>query len=128
MFPEIAYCIRYEGELRQSGRVIKREDGKNFLPLGTFAFNCEPKGVWLPDQSVDPVLYDGGRGPVSLSEELRTVFSSGGFPFWAHMFRRRAFVSPLGFSPKYPELREALRKDLVEIENWWRLCRCLTCN
>ena len=82
VFPEIGYCIQYQGELSQSGRVVRREDGKHFLPFGTFASNCEPKGVWLPDHLIDPILYDDGGGPVSFSQELRNVFATGGFPFW----------------------------------------------
>lgn len=115
MFPEIEYCIQYQSELRQSGSGVSRECGNNFLPFSTFASNCEPKGVWLPDGSVDPIIYDDGGGPVSFSQELRTIFATGGFPFWEHMFRKRRFVSPLGFSPNYPELRNALLKDLVKV-------------
>jgi hypothetical protein len=116
VFVELERCVRFRDELRASGIAVERErEGKSLLPLGTFASNCEPKGVWLPDHSTDPVIYDDGAGPVSLSDELRAAFQSGGFPFWDRMFRKRRFVSPLGFAPKYLELRETLRRDIIDV-------------
>jgi hypothetical protein len=83
VFREIESCIQLRDELRRSGIVIDRGEGDNrLLPFGSSASNCEPKGVWLPDHTVDPILYDDGNGPVSFSAELRTAFRSGGFPFW----------------------------------------------
>jgi hypothetical protein len=79
-------------------------DGRHFLPTGSAASNCEPKGVWVPSPNLDPVLFDEGAGPVTLIEELRGAVLAGGFPFWQSMFRRNRHVSPLGFSPPYLKL------------------------
>ena len=112
---EIEKCIEFRQTLKQSGTVVDREHRQTFLPFGTFASNCEPKGVWLPDSATDPVIYDDGGGPVLFSQELRNAFRSGGFPFWEHMYRKPVVLSSLGFAPNYPGFREELRRNLVDL-------------
>jgi hypothetical protein len=116
VFRELNSCFRLRDELSASGVKVNRPElEKRLLPFGSFATNCEPKGVWLPDDCLDPVIYDEGGGPVRLSQELRTVFQTGGFPFWDRLFRKRMFTSPLGFAPEFPELSQVLRRNLVDV-------------
>lgn len=113
---DINWCTSFRDELIVSGVMVEREaEHTHLLPFGTFASNCEPKGVWIPDDSVDPAIYNDGGGPVLFSDELRVAFRSGGFPFWDCMLSRRRFTSPLGFSPQYRILRELLRQGMKQL-------------
>lgn len=69
----------------------------SFLPTGTWASNSEPKGVYLPDASFDPLLYNDGAGWVTLGGELRNAFRWGGFPRW-----RRIIEAPMRLPPARP--------------------------
>jgi hypothetical protein len=116
VFYELRECLRLREQLEARGvRVMRGVDRRQLLPFGAYASNCEPKGVWLPDDSIDPTIYDDGGGDVSFSEELRQAFDAAGFPFWQHMFRRRRLVSPLGFAPEYDRLRDSLQHNLVPV-------------
>jgi hypothetical protein len=98
-------------ELRESELPVE-SDGLHFLPTGSVASNCDPKGIWIPSVEPDPVLYNDGAGPISLTQEVRESVLAGGFPFWKTMFRRRQHCSPLGHSPPYPELLPQLLQGI----------------
>src|SRR5690242_6766201 len=49
-----------------------------FLPLGGWASNCEPKGFPLPCEAVDAVIYNDGGGDIYFVDELRLAFRGVG--------------------------------------------------
>lgn len=103
VFAPVTRIEKMRAEIVRCGGIIV-SDRRNFLPTGSAASNCEPKGVWVPSSDIDPVLFDEGAGPVTLMDEIRNAILAGGFPFWKFMFRRSRHTSPLGFSPPYPNL------------------------
>ena len=98
--------------LEANGCRCKNSKGQEFIPIGCNASNCMPKGVWLPDLSIDPDLYDAGVGPVSMATEILRAIQAGGFPFWQYQFSKRRFTSPISNTPRYldilPELMEGV--------------------
>ncbi len=90
-------------------------DGKEFLPIGTYASNSMPKGIWLPNASTDPIIYDSGTGPVSMGDEISRAIRAGGFPFWEQMFSKRRISSPIQNVPRYPEILATLMEGVVAI-------------
>ncbi len=115
VFLELDKCVEMRESLVRNRFAITNAASQQFLPLGSFASNCEPKGTWLPDKIVDPQIYDEGNGPITFSEELRRAFRSGGFPFWEQMYRKPIVLSPLGFAPNYPQLLDSLLQNVVEL-------------
>jgi hypothetical protein len=90
-----------------------QETPQTFIPTGVCASNSTPKGVWLPDRSNDPVLYDAGAGPVTMASEITRSLRAGGFPFWKEMFSRRRFRSPIPNTPRYPEILPQLMEGVA---------------
>ena len=90
-----------------------QETPRTFIPTGVCASNSTPKGVWLPDRSNDPVLYDAGAGPVTMASEITRSLRAGGFPFWKEMFSRRRFRSPIPNTPRYPEILPQLMEGVA---------------
>jgi hypothetical protein len=113
-------CVPNCLALKQRLIVEEKEEGcdvsdwlKTLLPTGGWASNCNPKGFHLPDARFDGALYDEGFGQVFFVQELRTAFSSGGFPYWQIMFRRKRFSSPLKRNPDFGRLLPMLVADLT---------------
>lgn len=98
------------------GFKCKNVDGKDFIPFGSYSSNSTPKGVWLPDSDIDPVIYDDGAGPIRMSREIAHSINSGGFPFWASMFSKRRFSSPILNVPKYHEIKPELFAGIVAMK------------
>ena len=69
-----------------------------FLPVGSYASNCDPMGFHLPDLGVDGVLYNDGGGDTYFMDHLRMIFEWGGFPFCRWYSKKRR---PLLCSPRY---------------------------
>ncbi|MFN7732512.1 MAG: hypothetical protein ACK5OB_11460 [Pirellula sp.] len=99
--------------LEATGFQCKTADGNVFVPLGTYASNSMPKGLWLPDNSRDPIIYDAGAGPVSMIEEITRAIRAGGFPFWEVMFTKRRISSPIPNTPRYRDILPALLEGVV---------------
>lgn len=78
-----------------------------FLPLGPYASNCEPIGIWLPEQGLDCVVYDDGKGTVHFADHLRLQFRWGGFPRWQRQTRSERRSGP-AFDELLPKLRHGL--------------------
>lgn len=105
-------CFKLRGVLAENGfRVFA--NGKTLLPFGAYASNCEAKGVWMPPDDFDPVIYNEGNGPVTFSQELIDAFACGGFPFWDRLTSRRRIRSPIGHYPDYQELKSILTKGIT---------------
>jgi hypothetical protein len=115
VFLDLESCIELRSDLSEAFSDTLRMNGRTFLPLGGVASNCDPKGIWIPSNEFDPVIYNDGAGPISFASEVRTAIHSGGFPFWDRMFRRTRFASPLGFSPAFNQLRPILTQDLLPL-------------
>lgn len=113
VFRDVGTCLRLRMELRERGINIIQGDGRRLLPIGGAASNCEPKGIWIPDSAIDPVIYDEGAGPITMSAEIVGAIEAGGFPFWERMLRRRRFTSPLGFTPDYKGIVPALMNGIT---------------
>jgi len=113
IFLSLDTCIKLQAELSAYGYYKIQVNGMEFIPTGDYASNCEPKGVWIPSDEFDPVLYDAGGGPVSFSQSLRTAIDAGGFPFWQQAYTRRTISSPLQFNPAYKEIQNDLLRNIV---------------
>lgn len=85
----------------------------HFIPTGGIASNCTYKGIWVPDASMDPVLFDDGGGPITLSCELANAIRAGGFPFWKHLFTKRRFSSPIRNTPHASVIERLSRTALL---------------
>jgi len=83
------------------------------FPTGAIASNCCPKGVWIPDESKDPILYDDGAGPISFSCEIRSALEHGGFPFWSKLARRGKSYLPIKHSPDFLQILLLLMQGIV---------------
>jgi hypothetical protein len=88
---------------------------RQFLPLGGWASNCEPKGFWLPGEAIDGVIYDDGDGDTFFVDELRLAFQWGGFPFWQWGLEKSDFYSPYEYRPNFQKLLPILKEGLVEL-------------
>ena len=113
VFLDLNSCLRLREQLSRSGVRVRDPDGNVLIPTGGSASNCMPKGVWVPDSAIDPVLYDEGAGPVTMATEVHSAFAAGGFPFWDRLFRRRRFSSPLKNTPTFRELKPILTRNLI---------------
>jgi hypothetical protein len=91
-------CQMKEGE---SGECVR---AYQFLPLGGWASNCEPKGFRLPCSGVDAVIYNDGGGDIYFVDELRSAFRWGGFPFWQSSLQKPDFDSPMEYRPNFAKL------------------------
>lgn len=114
---DIDSAIEMRNQLRRTGIATDRNDEQSqryLFPTGAIASNCCPKGVWLPDQCVDPVLYDDGGGPVTFSDELKNALDSGGFPFWRKVSMRKQITLPIKHQPKYLDIYDRLKNGFVE--------------
>jgi len=115
----IEECISLRESVQgQSVRVDRSMNGelRRLVPIGTVASNCEPKGVWLPDSSIDPVLYDDGGGPVTMSDEIRMTFAHAGFPFWGKWARKRIRSVGLKYTPNFSCIDSTLFAGLVPFD------------
>lgn len=112
IFLDVSASLQLQKELEGQGLRIRNAKGQELIPLGGSATNCAPKGVWIPNNAVDPVIYDEGAGPVTMSQEVIAALEAGGFPFWAKMHRHRRITSPIGVVPAFEELLPLLRKNL----------------
>jgi len=118
VFRDIKSSLILRDELAVSEMEVSRErNGKeqHFMPTGAIASNCEPKGVWLPDATIDPVLFNDGGGPITFTTELRMAIAGCGFPFWVHLFKRRIISLPLKFGPAWKKIEPALRRGAPPI-------------
>lgn len=106
--------------------------------FGSVRSNCEPRGIFLPDPSIDDVTchlskegwfdedereqklrvhfadayLDENDGFVS---ELRRSFSWGGFPFWRPALESSGFYSPCEYKPNYAAILPVLQDGLEPI-------------
>lgn len=108
VFLDLLECTALRDHLGQLGLQVSTPDGRWLMPTGTAASNCDPKGVWIPADSLDPELYDEGAGSVTMSVEITNAIEHGGFPFWQQCLRRGLTASPLGFTPDYQRVRPLL--------------------
>jgi hypothetical protein len=88
---------------------------KNFLPLGGWGSNSNPKGFWLPSESFDAEYYNEGAGGVYFVEELRIAFRWGGFPFWRRLLTDKKRVQPLHCLPSFQTILPILTDGLLRI-------------
>lgn len=88
---------------------------RQFLPLGGWASNCEPKGFPLPCEAVDAVIYNDGGGDIYFVDELRLAFRWGGFPFWQWGLQKPNFYSPFEYRPNSQKLLPLLKEGLLEL-------------
>ncbi len=51
-----------------------------FLPIGSYASNCDAKGFTLPSTEVDGIFFDDGGGPTYFNEDVRNGLKFRGFP------------------------------------------------
>ncbi|MEZ6134913.1 MAG: hypothetical protein R3C53_08395 [Pirellulaceae bacterium] len=116
-FNSIKESLRLRAEL-----IAERiEDGEepaellSFFPTGGFGSNSMPKGVQLPSQEVDGILYNEGFGDIRFVDELRMIFGAGGFPYWNRNVKKRFPTSPVPAIPNFPELLPVLTKGFVTI-------------
>lgn len=79
-------------------------DDRFFLPLGGWASNSEPKGIFVPSRKFDDVIYNDGGGDVFFLDDLRLAFRWGGFPFWSPLILRPKRLRPPGPVPAFAEL------------------------
>src|SRR5882724_7337045 len=115
VFLDINSCLRLQKSLEGAGVHTRHGNTLELLPFGGSASNCEPKGVWVPNAALDPIIYNEGAGPVTMSQEIIAAFEAGGFPFWRNMYRRGRFTSPLGVAPAYQDILPLLLKNLSNI-------------
>jgi hypothetical protein len=113
VFQSISTRKKRQELLEEAGFKCSTADGREFIPLGTYASNSMPKGLWLPDTSSDPSIYDAGAGPVSMSDEITRAIRAGGFPFWERMFAKRRISSPIPNTPRFREILPALLEGVV---------------
>ena len=113
VFESLSTRQRRQSLLESAGFMCRRAEGDEFIPLGTYASNSTPKGLWLPDTSSDPVIYDAGAGPMSMSDEITLAIRAGGFPFWERMFTKRRISSPIPNMPRFREILPALLEGVV---------------
>jgi hypothetical protein len=102
--------IMEEGRLK-----YETANGREFVPFGAGASNNDPTGIWLPDSSSDPVIYNDGGGPITMSYEISRSIRAGGFPFWELMFRKRKVRFTLSSIPKYREILPLLLEGVVDM-------------
>jgi len=112
VFLDLNTCLELRKDLTQAG-VRTMVSARRIIPTGGSASNCAPKGVWIPDGAIDPILYDEGAVPMTMAWEVSTAFAAGGFPFWDHLFRRRRFKSPIANTPSFREILPALMRNLT---------------
>ena len=113
VFESISTAPERQATLEGNHFSCMKPSGDLFFPLGTYASNSQPKGVWLPDTSIDPVIYDAGAGPVTMSKEITLALRAGGFPFWGHMFAKRRVTSPIQNMPQYRGILPSLMEGVV---------------
>lgn len=87
-------------------------DDRYFLPLGGWASNCEPKGVFVPSVGFDDVIYNDGGGDVFFVDELQLAFRWGGFPFWSSLVLRPKRLRPTGPVPAFIDILPKLVGNL----------------
>jgi len=104
-------------ELRESGWQEPPDEFQlgQFLPLGGWASNCNPKGFPLPAYGVDAVIYNDGGGDTYFVDELRSAFRWGGFPFWQWCLKKANFYSPCEYRPNFEKLLPLLKEGLLEL-------------
>ncbi len=115
VYIDIDSCLRMVEQGIAPRSVEDEVAGRIFIPTGGYVSNCEPVGFWTPDSTIDPVVYDEGLGPITLSRELTNVFRAGGFPLWKHMFRRGNTSSLLPVSPNYGAILSTLTRNLLPL-------------
>ena len=113
IFESLAKTEELQTLIEENGFRCEDADGKEFIPIGSYASNSMPKGIWLPNSSNDPIIYDAGAGPVSMGSELTRAIQAGGFPFWSKMFAKRRFTSPIPNTPKYLDILPVLMEGVV---------------
>lgn len=113
VFEPLSQHTQLQTVLEANGYSCKNSKGQDLIPIGCYASNCMPKGVWLPDSSIDPVLYDAGAGPVSMGTALDQAIQAGGFPFWRHLFSKRRITSPIPNTPRYLEILPQLIEGVL---------------
>jgi hypothetical protein len=91
------------------------DEVSQFLPLGTTASNCEPKGFTLPCLAIDGVIYNDGDGDIHFVDELRSAFRWGGFPLWQHALKKKKFSVPMTYRPNFEKLLPLLKDGLIEL-------------
>jgi len=115
----IPKCMELRRSLLEEEQDDPEQEGASWLsdlfPTGGWASNCNPKGIHLPNQGFDGVLFNEGLGDVYFVQELRTAFSWGGFPFWKISLSRKRFVSPLRKSPDFARLFPILADGLLPL-------------
>lgn len=108
---------KYVRQMEESGweESCDANEGRQFLPLGGWASNCEPKGFPLPCEAVDAVIYDDGAGDTYFVDELRRAFQWGGFPFWRGSLANPNYYSPFEYRPNFQKLLPVLKDGLLEL-------------
>jgi hypothetical protein len=86
-----------------------------FLPLGGWASNCDPKGITLPCETLDAVLFNDGGGDVTFVDELRYTFRAGGFPFWQLLLKSKRRAWPVRCVPHFGDILPVLLEGLEPI-------------
>jgi hypothetical protein len=88
-----------------------------FLPLGSWASNCDPKSFPTGVRAIDASIYNDGAGDTLFVDALRHAFEWGGFPFWKGSLkkRRRPFYSPLEYRPNFEKVLPILKDGLLDL-------------
>ena len=115
VFGSLSTVQQRQSILERAGFGCTQVNGRDFVPLGTYASNSMPRGVWLPEGASDPIIYDAGSGPTSMGDDIIRAIRAGGFPFWEWMFAKRRISSPIPNTPRYHEILPALLEGVVAI-------------
>lgn len=115
LFSDLSDLLETKTHVEENGFVCTGAHGEEFIPFGSYASNSTPKGIWIPGGSVDPVIYDAGLGPITMSEEIAKAIACGGFPFWDKMFSRRRFTSPIPNTPRFKEIYSRLQEGIMPL-------------
>ena len=74
------YKDAHESMEKDGWDVTSPSERPPFLPIGSYASNCEAKGFALPSSAIDGVFFDDGDGPTYFNEDMRWGIEYGGFP------------------------------------------------
>ncbi len=117
IFEGLSQCLARQRAMIEEakGEGVSLEWVRSRLPLGGTASNCDFKGIELPCNGVDGVLYNAGFGEIYFVDEVRSAFEWGGFPFWHHVRGRTRSPAVISFTPDYAQVLPLLKEGLLPI-------------
>jgi hypothetical protein len=117
VFLSLPKCLSLQEQIRSQAASIGDDlsDFKQFLPLGAWASNSNPKGFMLPSPAFDAEFFNDGAGPIYFVEDLRNAFQWGGFPRWRLLLSGKKQAHPLRHIPAFETILPILRDGLKPI-------------